>query len=228
MMENVPGLSRDERILKVVASLEKMGYWCTRDILNAADYGVPQRRRRMILMGGLGGEIPFGKQVRSRKTVREAIADLAGTTKSRRDLLHREMEFRSDRIMQLIKMVPKDGGSRSDLPRTFQLQCHKTCNGFKDVYGRMRWDDVAPTITSGCVNPSKGRFLHPSRNRTITLREAAVLQSFPRAYYFSLEEGKFGVAEMIGNALPPEFIRRHAASILEFLTKKQRAEGGRR
>ncbi len=67
------------------------------------------------------------------------------------------------------------------------------------------------------MNPSKGRFLHPSMNRAITLREAAVLQGFPRSYFFSLSKGKFAVAEMIGNALPPEFIRRHACTIFEFL-----------
>lgn len=217
MMENVPGLVRKKRFRKVVATLENMGYRCAHDILDAADYGVPQRRRRMILVAGLGAEIPFGKPARSRNTVRDAIADLARTTKRRRDGLHREMERRSPRVIRMITMVPKDGGSRRDLPERFKLKCHRSCTGFKDVYGRMRWDDVAPTITSGCVNPSKGRFLHPSRNRTITLREAAILQAFPRRYYFSLAKGKFAAAEMIGNALPPEFIRRHAFSISWFL-----------
>jgi DNA (cytosine-5)-methyltransferase 1 len=79
----------------------------------------------------------------------------------------------------------------------------------------MAWDEVAPTITSGCFNPSKGRFLHPTRNRAITMREAAMLQSFPRSYKFPIEGNKCALALMIGNALPPEFIRRHALKIKE-------------
>jgi DNA (cytosine-5)-methyltransferase 1 len=77
----------------------------------------------------------------------------------------------------------------------------------------MAWDDVSPTITGGCFNPSKGRFLHPTKNRAITLREAALLQTFPASYFFSVERGKCPAAQMIGNALPPEFIRRHAQKI---------------
>jgi DNA (cytosine-5)-methyltransferase 1 len=94
-----------------------------------------------------------------------------------------------------------------------QLDCHIRCNGFKDIYGRMAWNDVAPTITGGCFNPSKGRFLHPSRNRNITMREAALLQTFPRRYKFDLKAGKQGVALMIGNALPPELVRRQGVVI---------------
>ena len=81
----------------------------------------------------------------------------------------------------------------------------------------MSWEDVAPTITGGCVSPSKGRFLHPTQNRSITLREAALLQSFPQNYYFSLNKGKQGVALMIGNALPPAFIKKHALAIKKSL-----------
>ena len=217
MLENVPGLIRNRRFAQLSATLEALGYHCNTDVLNAADYNVPQRRRRMILLAGRGGKIPFARPLRTRRTVRNAIAELADTTVSRPDCLHRQMERRSAKIMRLIKAVPKNGGNRADLPHRYILECHKSCTGFKDVYGRMRWDDVAPTITSGCVNPSKGRFLHPSKNRAITLREAAVLQTFPRRYFFSLAKGKFAAAEMIGNALPPEFIRRHASSISGFL-----------
>ncbi|MFP5388012.1 MAG: DNA cytosine methyltransferase, partial [Thermoleophilia bacterium] len=89
--------------------------------------------------------------------------------------------------------------------------------GFFDIYGRMAWDDVAPTITGGCVNPSKGRFLHPVENRSITLREAAVLQGFPSCYQFSMKRGKHAAAAMVGNALPPPFIERHARAIARSL-----------
>jgi len=93
------------------------------------------------------------------------------------------------------------------------LDCHKRSDGFSDVYGRLAWDDVAPTITSGCHNPSKGRFLHPGQNRTISLREAAVLQGFPRSYRFDVAHGKESIALMIGNALPPPFITAHANAL---------------
>ncbi|MBX9773604.1 MAG: DNA cytosine methyltransferase, partial [Xanthobacteraceae bacterium] len=107
-----------------------------------------------------------------------------------------------------------------DLPKRRQLACHKRSDGFRDIYGRMAWDEVAPTITSGCFNPSKGRFLHPERNRAITMREAALLQSFPRSYKFELSVGKEAIALMIGNALPPEFIRRHALEIRASLERR--------
>lgn len=81
----------------------------------------------------------------------------------------------------------------------------------------MKWDDVAPTITSGCHNPSKGRFIHPMENRPITLREAALLQGFPKTYRFILEHGKEAIALMIGNALPPAFISAHSKVMLKEL-----------
>ena len=103
------------------------------------------------------------------------------------------------------------------MPLSRQLDCHRRCDGFKDIYGRMAWDDVAPTITGGCFNPSRGRFLHPQQNRAITLREAAVLQTFPRRYRFILSHGKQSIALMIGNAFPPEATRRHAVEVARAL-----------
>ena len=91
----------------------------------------------------------------------------------------------TDRIKKIISMIPKDGGSRKDLPYEYWLECHKKKNvGFSDVYGRMSWEKPAPTITGGCLSPSKGRFLHPDKNRSISAREAALLQSFPSDYIF--------------------------------------------
>ena len=204
MMENVPGLAKDKRIRQVVAAMRAMGYHCTRDVLDAANYGVPQRRRRFILVAGRGGEIPFGQPARRKRSVREALGKLG--KRARLDPLHNFPERRTERVKRIIRLVPRNGGSRLDLGPRSQLECHRKCDGFKDVYGRMAWDDVAPTITGGCFNPSKGRFLHPVRHRTITLREAALLQTFPPSYFFSLRRGKSHAAQMIGNALPPEFI----------------------
>lgn len=217
MMENVPGLGRDGRIEHIVKELTVMGYKVTRGVLDAADYGVPQRRRRFILLAGRGLSIPFGKPARTQKTVRNAFGKLG--KKAASDKLHNLPETRTEKIQALIKLIPRDGGSRTDLGIKFQLACHKRCDGFKDVYGRMAWNKVSPTITGGCCNPSKGRFLHPTKHRTITLREAALLQSFPPDYFFSIRRGKFPTAQMIGNALPPEFIRRHALQVSSSLRK---------
>ena len=104
------------------------------------------------------------------------------------------------------------------LNTTQTLPCHRGRDGFFDVYGRMRWEDVAPTITAGVYTPSKGRFLHPEENRCVSLREAAVLQSFPKAYRFPIELGKMHLALLIGNAIPPEFIRRHALQLRRLIS----------
>jgi DNA (cytosine-5)-methyltransferase 1 len=90
------------------------------------------------------------------------------------------------------------------------------------VYGRMHWNRVAPTITGGCFNPSKGRFLHPTEDRAITLREAALIQGFPSRYKFSPRAGKEAIAAMIGNALPPPFVAAHARAVKRALAKEQR------
>jgi DNA (cytosine-5)-methyltransferase 1 len=212
MFENVPGLEHDERFAKLCALLSELDYSYESCVIDAADYGVAQRRRRLLLLAVQGGSVTLGRRAQRRRTVRDAIVGLRPVGASG-DVLHDLGEARSRRIRNLIAAIPKDGGSRLDLGRRRQLRCHRLCDGFKDVYGRMAWDDVAPTITGGCVNPSKGRFLHPEEHRAITLREAALLQSFPRAYHFSLTKGKFRAAELIGNALPPELVRRHALNL---------------
>jgi DNA (cytosine-5)-methyltransferase 1 len=212
MMENVPGLLGKTALLDLQTGLEQIGYEVQCNVRDAQFYGVPQRRRRLILLAGRGFEIPFAQARRNCLTVRKALAGLKRVRTSG-DKLHDFPERRDPEIQKLISQIPINGGSRLDLGTANQLRCHKNCDGFKDVYGRMAWNEKAPTITSGCFNPSKGRFLHPRSNRCITMREAAILQGFPRRYKFDSGAGKQAVALMIGNALPPEFIRRHAKKI---------------
>lgn len=218
MMENVPGLAKDDRMDIVRERLEGMGYSFDLKVLNAADYGVPQRRRRMIMLCSQFGGLKVNtdtSEIRM-QTVFDAIGGLPSPDDTP-DPLHKVMEKRSSRIMEMISLIPHDGGSRKDLPDEFQLECHKNTDGFKDVYGRMAWSKPSPTITGGCASPSKGRFLHPIEDRTITLREAALLQTFPARYEFSMGGGKSRVAVMIGDALPPRFIQFHANEIYSHL-----------
>lgn len=220
MLENVPGLGSERRFALFRGELQRLGYQAHWQVVDARDYGVPQRRRRLVLMASRHGMLKFPGAADEVVTVRDAIARLpkAGTSG---DDAHDVPECRSPEIQKLIKDIPKDGGSRSDLGTKRQLKCHKRCDGFKDVYGRMAWDDVSPTITSGCFNPSKGRFLHPVENRCITMREAALLQSFPENYRLPMEFGKQAIACMIGNALPPEMVRRFAGVIRVHLRSRQ-------
>ena len=212
LLENVPGLAHDPRLDRFRASLRRLGYSVAFRVVDAAQYGVPQRRRRLLLLASRVGSVSFAKPASMRRTVRTALHGI-GAPGFTRDPLHNVKETRSQKVASFISRIPKDGGSRADLGADAQLDCHTRCDGFSDVYGRMSWDKVSPTITSGCVNPSKGRFLHPSEDRCITLREAALLQTFPKSYRFSLDRGKFDVARMIGNALPPELVRRQALVI---------------
>lgn len=219
MMENVPALAKDERLVGLKLELEALGYKIDIKVLKMSNFGVPQARRRMIMLASRMGDVEVISQEldsEKMKTVRDAISFLPAVGESG-DPLHDITEKRSDKVKKLISMIPKNGGSRTDIGDEYQLECHKRTNGFRDVYGRMAWDRPSPTITGGCNSPSKGRFLHPEENRGITLREAALLQTFPVDYKFSFGSGKSGVAMMIGNALPPTFIEFHANSLLKHL-----------
>lgn len=219
MMENVPALARYEKFIDFVERLERDGYKVVTEVLDVSGFGVPQRRKRLILSASRVGTPRLASAYKSRKTVRSAIGNLKRAGDSG-DLLHDcPTTRRSPRVQAMIEAIPKDGGSRHSLPPGMRLGCHEKTSGFNDVYGRMKWDDVSPTITSGCSNPSKGRFIHPDQDRPITLREAALLQGFPVDYRFNVSHGKESIALMIGNALPPPFIAAHSRAMAQGLNK---------
>lgn len=213
LMENVPALAQDSlRFNRFVRRLERAGYRVAFDCLNAVDHGVPQRRRRLVLIARLEEEVPrFARRRGGEATVREAIEGLPRPGESD-DLAHNHGEARSEEVRQRIASVPRDGGSFR-ASSSLQLKCHRDFDGFYDIYGRMAWDKAAPTITGGCINPSKGRFLHPEQDRAITVREAALLQGFPPDYHVPLDRGKYHAATLVGNALPPDFVADHARTI---------------
>ena len=199
-LENVPGIENYYRFTEFLRALRRWGYEITCETLDLGDYAVPQRRKRIVVLAGLGFKIELPTKARVTRTVRWAIGDLKPPGE-RRNPLHRQVTDHSPAILTRIKAIPKDGGSRKSWSRHLALECHDNFNGFKDVYGRMGWDELAPTITGGCINASKGRFVHPEQDRAITLFEAILLQSFPRSYDFSLDKGRYPAAEMIGKRL---------------------------
>lgn len=219
MMENVPGLINYYLFKEVVKELDELGYRPKVEIVNVKNYGVPQNRKRLIMVGSLLGEMDIAKGIKKKVTVRQAIARLE-PIETTNDPLHKITANHTSQVLERIRLTPKDGGSWKDLPDEYTLECHKKENvGFKDVYGRLRWNDYSSTITGGCLNPSKGRFLHPEEDRVITAREAALLQSFPRRYKFPVNIPKASLALLIGNALPPRFSYIQSVNIKRHLDK---------
>ena len=214
MLENVPGLVDYYLFKQIIRQLQKDGYYITYKVVNVANYSVPQRRKRLIMIGSRLGVIDTALALNTVRTVRMAFQNKVLDN----DILDTIYPHHIPRIQDMIKLIPKNGGSMSDLPCEYQLECHKKSNvGFHDVYGRLKWDDVSSTITGGCLNPSKGRFLHPEENRCISAREAALLQTFPPKYIFPVDIPKTKLALMIGNALPPEFSKIQAENIINHL-----------
>jgi DNA (cytosine-5)-methyltransferase 1 len=218
MMENVPAIIHYPLFKQVSDELSGLGYYIDFRVVNVADYGVPQRRKRFVMLGSRLGPIEVARGNGTKCTVRDAIGSLESVDKTS-DPIHKIYPKHSPKVMDIIRRIPKNGGSRKDLPDEYILNCHKRVGiGFNDVYGRLKWDDVSSTITGGCLNPSKGRFLHPEEDRCITAREAALLQTFPRDYKFPEDIAKTALALMIGNALPPLFSKIQSAQIYKHLS----------
>jgi DNA (cytosine-5)-methyltransferase 1 len=228
-IENVPemlkgryeGYYREAREILVSA-----GYSITEGVHDLSLFGVPQRRRRALVLASRLGAIEPPTPVLSRdevRTVRDAIAHLpphhAGDTDPT-DPWHRSPKH-VERILRKIEQIPPDGGDRRHLDRDEQLDCHRdiddrATSGFTDVYGRLRWDAPAVTITAKSSTPSCGRFLHPEQHRNISVREAALLQSFPHNFVFA---GPFvNQYRQVGEAVPPLFGRHLGLAILDHLS----------
>jgi DNA (cytosine-5)-methyltransferase 1 len=219
MMENVPALENYYLFKEAVKELQELGYNPKYQIVNVRDYSVPQNRRRLVLVGSKLGKINVAEGNGNKVTVRDIIGDLPPIDKTQ-DKVHRIVASHTPEVMERIRLTPKNGGSWKDLPEEYVLKCHtKKGVGFNDIYGRLRWDDRSTTITGGCLNPSKGRFLHPEEDRCISAREAALLQSFPKTYKFPTNISKTSLALLIGNALPPQFSYIQSLNIKKHLDK---------
>ena len=223
MMENVPGLAgRGKPLLdEFLDRISRIGYEPNIDVLQVADYGVPQNRRRLVALAGLGYQIPMPKPTHSKdgkgdlipwRTVRDTIGDLAepitlAAAKERSAVEHSNWHLiRSmSQVNKLRLKHAKPNKAWTEIPEDLRPQCHKgTYYGFRNVYGRMAWDEVAPAITGGCTTLSKGRFGHPERDRTISVREAALLQTLPPDYRIDTPYIDHA-CNIVGNALPCDF-----------------------
>ena len=242
MMENVPGLTQKGGLLyrQLRSRLKALDYELTEGILQVADFGVPQFRRRFVLLGGLGFKINLPKATHSGlptegvepwRTVRDAIAGIPepmtlsqakAQGKVERSNWHVVRELSAKNIERL--RTARAGESWRRIPEYLRPACHRDGYvGFTNVYGRMEWDRPSPTITGGCTTLSKGRFGHPSANRTISVREAALLQTFPADYRLDTPYMEY-VCNIIGNALPCHFaeaISRQCAQQLKEQTEER-------
>jgi len=211
-VENVPGLQnispKSGVFGKFLSFLAKNQYNYEVAVIAAEDYGIPQCRRRLIVLASRLGNIPFpvpthgphSKNI-AFSTVGDWIKDIpplkAGQT-DKSDHNHRAAAL-SPLNFERIKATPI-GGSRKDWPKHLILDCHKAHSGHSDVYGRLHWDKPAPALTTRCISLSNGRFGHPKQHRAISVREAACLQTFDRQFVF---HGNLNsMAKQIGNAVP--------------------------
>lgn len=236
MIENVPGLVHKGKNLYsgFLHSLKCMGYIINETILDAVDFGVPQFRKRIVVLAGLGFKIEMPDPTHSKNGVQDkkpwvTVRDTIGPIKAPPTVLadakkqgtpqdldwHIIRQLSSDNLKRI--KAAKPGKSWTVIPESLRPNCHKgDYKGFSNVYGRMLWDQPSPTITGGCTTLSKGRFGHPDANRTISVREAALLQSFPSDYVFDTPYMGH-VCDIIGNALPPLFAKKLAESCFKSL-----------
>jgi DNA (cytosine-5)-methyltransferase 1 len=229
-MENVPELLKSQEYGLFKETVEGLGYQIKADVLNAADYGVPQLRRRAIVIGSRIGEPPWPEPTRisgSYATVRQALRGLPLEPNGRS--WHRARPSIRPTSIERYQQVP-EGGNRFDLMErrpdlTPQCWLNKK-TGTTDVFGRLWWDRPAFTIRTEFYKPEKGRYLHPVADRPITVREAASLQGFPRAsrkppagFIFPEDLPMTQVAKGIGNAVPPPLARAIGDAVLQHLAQ---------
>lgn len=224
VMENVPELLKSQEYAVFKDRVTSLGYSVREDVLLAADFGVPQLRRRAIVVGSRVGDAPWPTPTHepgNYVTVREALAGLPLEPDGRR--WHRARPNIRPSSIERYKAVP-EGGNRFDLAKNrpdLLPECwHRKKSGTTDVFGRLWWDRPAFTIRTEFYKPEKGRYLHPEANRPITVREAAALQSFPRrhakpphGFVFPEHLPMTAVAKGIGNAVPPRLAQAIAKAV---------------
>lgn len=208
-------------------SLKELGYFVHYEVVNCPDYGIPQKRKRLVLLASRLGKIQLIPKTHTKKTyvtVKDAIGQLPAIQDGE--------AYKNDKLHYARKLTPLNkeriektpyGGSWKDWPNDLKLECHKKDSGksYPSVYGRMKWEEPAPTMTTHCIGYGNGRFGHPEQHRAISLREASLLQTFPIDYKFFDEKqqnfSSVAIARQIGNAVPVKLGEVIAKSIKEHL-----------
>ncbi len=217
-MENVPNVQTVKEFQTFVKDLRSAGYSVWHDVINCEQFGVPQRRRRLVMIASLVCGVSPLQGNESMVSVKNAIGKLPELNAGdicEHDFLHRSANLSPVNLQRIRHSRP--GGNWKDWPEALRLDCHSSESGssYTSVYGRMSWDGTAPTITTRACNYGSGRFGHPEQDRCISIREAAMLQSFPDDYEFFADAESITflkAGKLIGNAVPPklaESIGRH-------------------
>ena len=230
-VENVPGIQRvtgNSTLTRFKKKLEDLGYKIVTGIVESQNYGVPQRRRRLVFLASRNTDIDLPLPTHGPnlempyETVRNWIAHFPGIEAGevhRRIPNHRAANLSPLNLQRIMATPPE--GSRADWPKKLQLACHTKSgySGHTDVYGRMKWDEPATGLTTRCISLSNGRYGHPEQNRAISVREAAALQTFPDDFVFhgSLNSQ----ARQIGNAVPVLLAKVFGQHILEHMERNQ-------
>lgn len=227
-MENVPELAKHWVFDEFINGLTQLKYHVSYKVVDCVDYGVPQTRKRLVLLASLLGEIslvPKTHPPSRRRSVSDTIQNLEPLTAggiSQNDPLHRSSNLTQLNLQRI--MITPEGGSWIDWPEELRLECHKreTGKSYPSVYGRMKWNEPSPTLTTQFHGLGNGRFGHPEQHRAISLREGALLQTFPSSYQFVAPEEEITtskIAKHIGNAVPVRLGQIVARSIRKHLDR---------
>jgi len=240
-MENVPELADrgGEVFFRFIRNLERLDYHVDWRVVHCPEFGIPQSRKRLVLLASRLGELPVpeGRYPRPSqwKTVRQTVGNLPPLEAGEADPsdgLHVASQL-SEMNLKRIRATSHDGGTRHSWPEDLVLDCHQRKSGerYFSIYGRMWWDKPAPTMTTLCTGIGNGRFGHPEQDRSITLREAALFQSFPRGYEFWPGDevlNRRAVGRMIGNAVPPKLAKAIGQTIMDHVSEYHSETGDSR
>lgn len=223
-MENVPPLLRAPVFKRLLQNLR--GYWVDAQVVDCQRIGLPQTRKRLVLVASKLGFIQLPQFDRKQKTVRSTIGGLPPLKAGKmdpRDRIHRASALSETNLKRIRASIP--GGTWRDWPKALKAECHIRDTGatYPSVYGRMEWDEPSPTITTQCFGYGNGRFGHPEQDRAISLREAAMLQGFPRKYSFLPENEPVSFASLgrlIGNAVPVTLGKAIGEVLVEHVAKQ--------
>lgn len=249
MMENVPGLadrgkSIFEKFLKI---LRRLGYQYDWRVEQLANFGIPQSRRRLVLLAGCGFSVVLptpsharfpksGSELKLWRPIKEAIGHMGAPVTLSAALGNGGPQSHNWHVVRDLQPQTKErlraaqpGQTWLKVNESVRPRCHRNgYEGFTNVYGRMAWDQVSPTITGGCTTPCKGRFGHPDKRRyTISVREAALLQTFPENYRFVTDQMD-AVCDLIGNAVPPLYARLAGKAVLAAVKNRGRRMKGKK